>query len=47
LKRTFLYIGGFVFGLILTRVVMIFYPQPPVEERQELLYERAGRNPSG
>jgi membrane associated rhomboid family serine protease len=38
----FAHIGGFVFGLVLTRVAMIFYPQPPVEERQEILYQRAG-----
>jgi membrane associated rhomboid family serine protease len=38
----FAHIGGFVFGLVFTRVVMIFYPQPPVAERQEMLYQRVG-----
>ncbi|HXV44273.1 MAG TPA: rhomboid family intramembrane serine protease [Anaerolineae bacterium] len=42
----FAHIGGFVFGLILTQIVMLFYPQPPVSERQELLYQRARRNPA-
>jgi membrane associated rhomboid family serine protease len=41
----FAHIGGFVFGLILTLLVMRFYPQPPISERQELLYQRARRNP--
>jgi membrane associated rhomboid family serine protease len=42
----FAHIGGFVFGLILTQMVMLFYPQPPISERQELLYQRARRNPA-
>jgi rhomboid family protein len=40
----FAHIGGFLFGLILTWLMMIFYPQPPVPQRQEMLYQRAGRN---
>ena len=40
----FAHIGGFVFGLILTQLVMLFYPQPPSSERLELLYQRARRN---
>jgi membrane associated rhomboid family serine protease len=42
----FAHIGGFVFGLILTQVVMLFYRQPPVSERRELLYQRASRHPA-
>jgi membrane associated rhomboid family serine protease len=34
-------IGGFVFGLVFTRIVMNFYPQPPVPERLETVYGRA------
>lgn len=40
------HIGGFVFGLILTQLVMLFYPQPPISERRELLYQRARRHPA-
>jgi rhomboid family protein len=39
----FAHIGGFVFGLILTQLVMLLYPQPPTLQRQDLLYQRAGR----
>jgi membrane associated rhomboid family serine protease len=42
----FAHIGGFVFGLILTQLVMLFYPQPPASERREVLYQRARRNPA-
>jgi membrane associated rhomboid family serine protease len=42
----FAHVGGFVFGLILTRLLMILYPQPPVSERQEMLYQRARRHPA-
>jgi membrane associated rhomboid family serine protease len=42
----FAHIGGFVFGLILTQIVILFYPQPPVSERREVLYQRARRNPA-
>jgi len=38
----FAHIGGFVFGLLLTRLVMIAYPQPPTQERYDMLYQRAG-----
>jgi membrane associated rhomboid family serine protease len=40
----FAHIGGFVFGLLLTRLVMIFCPQPPAHERYDILYQRARRN---
>ena len=39
----FAHIGGFVFGLILTRLMMMAYPQPSAIDRQEMLYRRAGR----
>lgn len=39
----FAHIGGFVFGLVFTRIVTIFYPQPPVPERHKILYQRIGR----
>ena len=39
----FAHIGGFVFGLLLTRFVMIPYPQLPIPQRQEMLYQRAAR----
>ncbi|MBE7467702.1 MAG: rhomboid family intramembrane serine protease [Anaerolineae bacterium] len=42
----FAHIGGFVFGLILTQMVIHFYPQPPASERREILYQRARRNPA-
>jgi membrane associated rhomboid family serine protease len=38
----FAHIGGFVFGLLLTRLVMIAYPQMPADQRYEMLYQRAG-----
>jgi membrane associated rhomboid family serine protease len=38
----FAHIGGFVFGLLLTRLVMIAYPQMPVDQRYGMLYRRAG-----
>jgi membrane associated rhomboid family serine protease len=42
----FAHVGGFVFGLILTGLVMLLYPQPPISQRQEMLYQRARRNPT-
>jgi membrane associated rhomboid family serine protease len=41
----FAHIGGFVLGMILTRLIMIFAPQPPVTQRQQILYQRARRYP--
>ena len=38
----FAHIGGFLFGLILTRLVMIVYPQLPASQRYDTLYQRAG-----
>lgn len=42
----FAHIGGFVFGLILTQMVMLFYPQPSVSERLEVLYQRGRGHPA-
>jgi membrane associated rhomboid family serine protease len=39
----FAHIGGFLAGLVLTWLFMIFVPQPPGEQRREILYERAKR----
>lgn len=39
----FAHIGGFVFGAIITFVVMRLIPQPPADERREMLYNRNSR----
>ncbi len=39
----FAHIGGFVFGAILTLILMRIVPQPPAEDRRQLLYDRAAR----
>jgi membrane associated rhomboid family serine protease len=39
----FAHIGGFVAGLFLTGLFMMVVPQPPRQQRQEMLYERARR----
>jgi len=39
----FAHIGGFVVGAILTWIVTRFIPQPPAEQRNQSLYERARR----
>jgi membrane associated rhomboid family serine protease len=39
----FAHIGGFVVGLVLTWIFMQLVPQPPRDERREVLYERARR----
>ncbi len=39
----FAHIGGFVIGLALTWIFMKIVPQPPVQQRHEVLYERARR----
>jgi membrane associated rhomboid family serine protease len=41
----FAHIGGFLFGLGFTRIIMIFSPQPSIPERREMLYQRARRAP--
>ncbi|MBC7871896.1 MAG: rhomboid family intramembrane serine protease, partial [Chitinophagaceae bacterium] len=40
----FAHIGGFIAGVVLTFVFMGIFPQPPVEERQQKLYERAEKH---
>jgi membrane associated rhomboid family serine protease len=39
----FAHIGGFVAGLVLTFVFMRLVPQPPAQERRQMLYQRAQR----
>jgi len=39
----FAHIGGFVAGLVLTWIFMRLVPQPPREQRREVLYDRARR----
>jgi membrane associated rhomboid family serine protease len=39
----FAHIGGFVAGILCTWIFMKLVPQPPAEERREVLYERAQR----
>ena len=39
----FAHIGGFIAGLVLTWIFMMLVPQPPTEQRREVLYERAQR----
>ncbi len=39
----FAHIGGFVLGVVLTLILMIFIRQPPTEERRQSLYERSNR----
>jgi membrane associated rhomboid family serine protease len=39
----FAHIGGFIAGLFLTGIFMMLVPQPPRQQRREVLYERARR----
>lgn len=39
----FAHIGGFVLGIVLTLILMIFIRQPPAEERRKALYMRSKR----
>ncbi len=39
----FAHVGGFVFGLLFTWIFMKLVPQPPAEQRREVLYDRAKR----
>jgi membrane associated rhomboid family serine protease len=39
----FAHVGGFVFGMLFAWIFMKLIPQPPVEQRRDVLYERAER----
>lgn len=39
----FAHIGGFVVGMVLTGIFMLLVPQPPRQQRRDVLYERARR----
>jgi membrane associated rhomboid family serine protease len=39
----FAHIGGFIAGLLMTWLFTIFVPQPPSNQRRDVLYERARR----
>ncbi len=39
----FAHIGGFVVGMVLTGMFMVVVPQPPAEERRQMLYRRQER----
>lgn len=39
----FAHIGGFIAGAVMAWIFMRLVPQPPVEQRREMLYERAKR----
>lgn len=39
----FAHIGGFVAGIVITVIFLAMMPQPPAEQRRQLLYDRAQR----
>lgn len=39
----FAHIGGFVFGAVVTLIMMQLVPQPPADERRQTLYDRTNR----
>lgn len=39
----FAHVGGFITGLILTWIFMKLVPQPPAEQRRDIIYDRARR----
>ena len=39
----FAHIGGFVFGAVITLLFMAMLPQPPAEQRRQMLYDRVER----
>lgn len=41
----FAHIGGFIAGVVLTFIFKAFIPQPPNDQRREMLYERSKRYP--
>lgn len=41
----FAHIGGFIAGVVLTFIFAAIVPQPPAEQRRQMLYERSRRYP--
>jgi membrane associated rhomboid family serine protease len=41
----FAHVGGFVAGMALMWILLRFMPQPPADNRRQMLYERASRYP--
>ena len=39
----FAHIGGFVFGAVITLILNQFIPQPPADQRNQMLYQRVNR----
>jgi membrane associated rhomboid family serine protease len=39
----FAHIGGFIFGVVITFILNRIVPQPPAEERNQMLYDRTAR----
>jgi membrane associated rhomboid family serine protease len=39
----FAHIGGFIFGAVITLILSRIVPQPPAEERRQMLYDRTAR----
>ena len=40
----FAHIGGFIVGAALTWIFMMLFPQPPAEQRNQMLYQRSRRS---
>jgi membrane associated rhomboid family serine protease len=39
----FAHIGGFIAGMVITGILALIIKQPPVEDRQQMLYQRSQR----
>lgn len=39
----FAHVGGFIAGMVLTWLFLLLFPQPPADQRRQMLYERARR----
>jgi rhomboid family protein len=39
----FAHVGGFLAGIVVTLIFMLFMPQPPRDERRDMLYQRYNR----